>query len=276
MPQSLFKLGLRDFPGIGPSMHARLLKSGIRTVEELWNLSRAELRRIWGGIGVDRWWHMIRGSREVDYEANVREERKSVGHSHVLPPQFRSLEGSRGILLRLVSRALKRMRAYELAGRSAHLHVRFAKAGFSPQISRRREEEPSTSTRTTTRTMSEPNTQYPTPNTRSSWDAHCSVAIHANDDITWMSAVRRALDTFEIPRGYFPLKVGVTFTDLILCENANLNLFGEAAKRARLFQTVDALNERFGHVVDLASVFWLRDEAPYRIAFGASLLDAVR
>ncbi len=267
-PQALFGLGLRDFPGIGPSMHARLLKSGIRTVEELWNLSRAELRRVWGGIGGDRWWHMMRGSREVDYEANVREERKSVGHSHVLPPQFRSLEGSRGILLRLISRALKRLRAYGLAGRSVHLHVSFMKMRMA-------EYEYDYEYESNVKTESHAKSQR-RKDSRGSWGAHCSVAIHANDDITWMAAVRRALDSMEIPRGYFPLKVGATFTDLISCENANLSLFDDRAKRARLFETVDVLNELFGHVVDLASVYWLREEAPYRIAFGASLLDAVR
>ncbi len=356
MPQALFKLGLRDFPGIGPSMHDRLLRAGITTVEQMWGCSREELRRLWGGIGGDRWWHMLRGSREVDYEAGLREDRKSVGHSHVLPPDFRSLAGARGILMRLVSRALKRLRAYGLVGRDVHLQVSFMRGALStteatenggsrkaakmqrtatayPQISQisqigdlamggalpagagdswignvksrslrqaqgrllqddpvlqhngagvRRGTFSQESLMRCAATVEKavrlkPNTQYPIPSTRkSSWSSHCSVAIHANDDLTWMGCVRRALDSLEIPEGYFPLKVAATFTDLISCDNANLSLFDDRAKRARLFETVDALNERFGHVVDLASVYWLREEAPYRIAFGASLLDAVR
>lgn len=263
MPQALFKLGLRDFPGIGPSMHDRLLRAGITTVEQMWGCSREELRRLWGGIGGDRWWHMLRGSREVDYEAGLREDRKSVGHSHVLPPDFRSLDGARGILMRLVSRALKRLRAYGLVGSDVHLQVSF----MSHAKSQRRQD-------LRKRPLLDDD-KAPRPGKRS-WSAHCSVAVHANDDLTWMGCVRRALDSLEIPEGYFPLKVAATFTDLIACDNANLSLFDDRAKRARLFETVDALNERFGHVVDLASVYWLREEAPYRIAFGASLLDAVR
>src|SRR5256885_1025640 len=36
-PQALFQLNLRDLPGIGASMHARLVKCGIYSVRDLWD-----------------------------------------------------------------------------------------------------------------------------------------------------------------------------------------------------------------------------------------------
>src|SRR5205085_9575351 len=115
LPNALFRLDLRALPGIGPAMYVRLQRFGIHSVRDLWEASSSDLHRAWGGIGGEKWWHMLRGSQDADYESNLRDARKSVGHSHVLPPKFRTLEGSKGILLRLVSRALKRLRGYEQA-----------------------------------------------------------------------------------------------------------------------------------------------------------------
>ncbi len=61
LPDALFKLQLRDLPGIGAKIHARLLRGGIASVRELCTASPSELRKAWGGVNGERGWHMLGG-----------------------------------------------------------------------------------------------------------------------------------------------------------------------------------------------------------------------
>lgn len=241
-PQLLFKRTLSDLPGIGRRMLVRLQKHNIHTVEDLWNSSRADLHRAWGGIVGERWWHMLRGSQEADYGMMDDELHKSVGHSHVLPPNMRTPAGAKNIVMRLCSKALKRLRTYNQAAGSMYVYIGFRR---------------------------------PYHGDSNFWEARSRHRAHANDDITWMKVLREHLDAMPPPKpGCEPMQVSITFTDLILCTDANLTLFGDNLARTRLCKTVDALNDRFGYTVDLASVYWLKDKAPYRIPFGKTLLDS--
>lgn len=108
IPQRLYSLKLVDFPGIGSQMELRLLRQGILTVEQLYQLSEHELAQIWGGIMGRRWWYHIRG---FDLPV-VATHRSTVGHSHVLAPEFRTDAGAYAVLLRLVHKAARRLRSY--------------------------------------------------------------------------------------------------------------------------------------------------------------------
>lgn len=106
LPHVLYSLSLRDLTGIGPRMHARLGRHGVYTVEQLCALSREKLRRIWNGVVGERWWYGLRGHDLPE----VPQRRRSVGHSHVLPPEFRTPEGAKAVLVRLVHKAAARLR----------------------------------------------------------------------------------------------------------------------------------------------------------------------
>ena len=125
--------------------------------------------------------------------------------------------------MRLISKALKRIRAYDQAADSVHLHVRFLH-----------------------------DSRY----TKRSWEQSVRLPVAANDDITWSRRIRPLLDTMEIPGpDYRPLKEGVAFGGLISCADAKLILFDGEQQRMRLCKTMDELNARFGHVVDFAGVY---------------------
>jgi|YelNatPaOPRAMG01_1025707.scaffolds.fasta_scaffold58067_1 DNA polymerase-4 len=236
-PQALYPLELRDLPGIGSHMEERLKRWGIRTVRELCEATPADLRRVWGGVVGERWWHMLRGSQEADYGVMDCEVRKSIGQSHVMPPEFRTRRGARDILVRLFTKALKRMRRYDQVASQLAIYVEY---------------------------------RHMQDFTMHLWSAKSGRRIAANDDVTWMKALRPMLDSIPCPPdGYRPFCVGLTFTELALARNVTRNLFEDTEGRTRLAKTVDALNARFGNVVELASAYWLRNQAPLRIPFGS-------
>jgi DNA polymerase-4 len=106
LPEYLFKLKLIDLPGIGPRMERRLFMRGIQTIQQLCALSPQQLQAAWGSVWGARWWYVLRGE-EIPMPVS---RRKSLGHQHVLPPQFRNEAGARAVMIRLIDRAATRLR----------------------------------------------------------------------------------------------------------------------------------------------------------------------
>ncbi len=106
LPQILWPLRLRDLYGVGRRMEARLHRHGVYTVRQLTGLSCAALRRIWGGVVGERLWRSLRGEDLPPLPTR----RRTVGHSHVLPPELRNPAGARKTLLRLLHKAAARLR----------------------------------------------------------------------------------------------------------------------------------------------------------------------
>ena len=134
------QLRLTDFPGINRRMAARLNASGIYTAADLYNRSAKELRIAFGSVLGERWYYLLRGF-ELDEPEHPR---KSISHSHVLPPEYRNPEGSHQVLLRLTTKAMLRLRRHEL--RTSQLSIKVknrthawtAEASFSPTQSTQR------------------------------------------------------------------------------------------------------------------------------------------
>lgn len=107
LARRLSELKLTDFPGIGPRMEQRFHRYGIRTVDRLLALTPAQLCQVWGSrVHGWRWWYLLRGEDVPDKPTH----RRTVGHSHVLPPELRTDAGARGVLVRLVHKAAARLR----------------------------------------------------------------------------------------------------------------------------------------------------------------------
>lgn len=106
LPHRLYGLKLTDFPGINRRMKARLNAQGILTTEQMCAASRYELTRAFGSIVGERWWYLLRG---VDLRPE-KHSRGSFSHSHVLPPELRTDEGCRTVLIRLIYKAAMRLR----------------------------------------------------------------------------------------------------------------------------------------------------------------------
>ena len=110
LPQRLFPLPLRAFSGIGSRMEQRLLKAGITTTQQFCEQTPQQLAKVWGSklLGAV-WWRRLRGEDVVDPPTH----RRSVGHSHVLPPELRNDVDAKAVLLRLLDKAAMRLRRIE-------------------------------------------------------------------------------------------------------------------------------------------------------------------
>lgn len=123
LPQALYRLQLGDLTGIGPRMLKRLNAQGIHTIEQLWRLNKDQLHTLWGGVGGDDMYGRLRGE-EIAWAG---EGGKSISHSHVLPPDARTLADAYAILDRLTQKAAMRLRKAAQVAASMHVTVKAAR-----------------------------------------------------------------------------------------------------------------------------------------------------
>jgi len=234
MPHALYPLDLQDLYGIGRSMELRLHASGIHSVEELCAAPKNVLHSAWGGIAGDRLWYTLRGM-EIPAELTTR---RSISHSHILPPENRAPAKAWGILCKLLHKASGRMRAYGLLTSSLVLQLRFIN-GQTWVV------------------------EAPIPETDSTLRL-----------INLLGRLWRDRPEPKVPL----LKVGMVLQKLCEKNNFTPQLPGisgeptqdlaDIEKQQRLDQTLDQLRNRFGkQVIFLGSVQQSRESAPMRIAF---------
>jgi len=118
LPHKLYGLKLTDFPGIARPMEARFHQAGVHTTEQMYGLPLEQMRRVWGGVNGERWWHLLRGHRVADPPA----QRRSVGHSHILPPNLRTPWGASAVAGRLLEKAAERMRGLGCGARAISVY----------------------------------------------------------------------------------------------------------------------------------------------------------
>ncbi len=120
MKERLFALDLTDLPGINIRMEARLGKAGIKTIEDLWNISPKHARKVWGGVGGERFWYNLHGYDVPDQQTST----SMVGHSRMLDSDLRTPEKARQVARRLTIKAASRLRRKEFYATVFHLGVR--------------------------------------------------------------------------------------------------------------------------------------------------------
>ena len=106
LPGPLRHLGLDALPGVGKRMRARLKRSGMTTIEDIWNSEPGRLSSVWGSVNGARFWYALHG---YAVEPPVT-KRGSIGHGRVLPPGERSVQLARPMARQLVVKAARRLR----------------------------------------------------------------------------------------------------------------------------------------------------------------------
>ena len=118
-------LGVRELTGIAEGMGAKLEWHGVRTIADLWAIGRQDAVRIWGSVVGARYWDGLHG---VD-EPEMATRRHSMSHANVLEPKYRSDEGARQMLARLVTRLGKRLRQEGYLASELSIQVRYVDGG---------------------------------------------------------------------------------------------------------------------------------------------------
>lgn len=231
LPRKLYPLELQAFAGIGRNMVRRLAERGVRTTRQLCSLSRDDMIEVWGSCVGAAWWHGLRGDDIVEQPTH----RRTVSHSHVLPPALRNDEGARGVLVRLLHKAAARLRKEGYVARRLEFGVRYVGHGGERG---------------------------------GKWHARSTLA-HCGDTPTML----KALDTAWRMRGpddraATPLKVSLVLWKLEPAATMTLPLFIEDRQASQAARTMDAVNAVFGAgSMYFASMHETRDAAPLRIAF---------
>jgi len=216
-------------------------EAGILTTEALWNASAEELGRVWGSVLGERWWYMVRGSHECDYQpmqTPPTQPKKSVGHSNVLAPDHRSREGARRILLELAKKALTRLKSYRQTASAVHVTVKYRGVrGVKGDCV---------------------------------WTQQSTRHLPTNDERFWANILRPLLDAIpDLSPGREPFYVGIIFGKLLLEKDLNLSLFEEDVEQQRLAQALNAVNQKYGRVVEVGGLHGVGGQVPLRIPFGA-------
>ena len=243
LPGSLLGLVPRDLPGVGARMEQRLRNHGVRTMEQLLALDREAMGVVWGSVGGEKLWHWLRGE---DFGETEQEHAKSVGHSHVLAPEMRSIDGAWSVTHKLLHKAAMRLRTARLWANVLTLTIKFA-------VPRER-------------MTKEHQSGIP----QQGW-SQAQRMVECQDSQTLLETLRTLWD--QRPRGAMyekPFFVGVQLSDLVPEHLHSLSLFTDEQRRTRLSQTMDALNQKYGtHTLYFAGMHLARASAPTRIAFTA-------
>lgn len=121
LPEVLHELKLNDLTGVAKGMEARLHAAGVHTVKNLCAASRHVLHGAWGGVLGDRMWHLLRGIEIPDLVSS----RKSIGHSHVIPPDLRMPDKAWPVLCKLLHKACERLRSHGLLTKRLTMQLSF-------------------------------------------------------------------------------------------------------------------------------------------------------
>jgi len=244
LPHALLGLTLRDLVGIGSRMERRLNARGISTMADLLALGPEQLRQAWGSVQGERLWHWLRGE---DFHDEELEHPKSVGHQHVLPPEFRTPEGAYAIAHKLLHKAAMRLRTQKLWAAGMALTLRFAVPKDAAH-----------------------GTSY-AGIPQQSWGEQLRL-VECQDSQTLIEGLQKLWSMRPIGSMYDrPFLVSVTLIDLVPDALHTLSLFStldREAGRDQLASTMDHLNHKYGmDTLYFASMHLARAAAPTRIAF---------
>jgi DNA polymerase-4 len=242
LPGRLHGLKLSDVQGIGKRMLERLQAAGIFSMAELCAAPRDVLHSVWGGVAGSEMHDMLRGQWYGPRATTAR----SLGHSHVLPPELRNPQGALGVLMRLTQKAAMRLRKQG-----------FYATGMSISL------------RCNHRCQTQPET---------SKDGRREAQFGQKQDTGFFLDVLHTLWHSGLQALQNPKAVNVTMHGLVLVGQHTPDLFdfpkapataSPATKgRGNLDAAMDKLNRTYGkNTLYFAASHAARDTAPMRIAF---------
>ncbi len=252
IPAKLLHLKPSAITGVGPRMTQRLERVGIVTMADLYAAPRDVLHTVWGGVGGTEMYDKLRGQW---YEPRVTVPR-TLGHSHVLPPDMRNAEGAWNVLNRLTQKAAMRLRkqGFYAMGMAVHVQGRRVagdKASGQQEASFCETQDTAFLLRVLARLWSRGLALFPRP-----------VAV----GMTLFGLVPASQHTPTLFETKFEHQLGAS-------DAPSLSSLASAPRaplgdRARLSATIDTINRQYGkNALYFASAHGALNHAPMRIAF---------
>jgi DNA polymerase-4 len=253
LPRAIAHLELRDLPGVGARTEQRLHAKGITTMPQLLALDREGMHKLMDSVWGDRMYHWLRGHDTGDDGAPIPSEiQKSLGHSHVLAPEYRTPAGAWAVAHKLLHKAAMRLRMEHFYAASMAVTIRYSL------------------TRDQAADTSKPRRvkKHSSGITQTGWGMEARFAP-CQDTLSLLQALQGCWKQApNAPEHQKPFFVGVTLTRLIPESEYQAPLFEEPGNRNQLSQTMDKLNLKYGHsTLHFAGMLPARDSAPTRIAF---------
>ncbi|MDQ2834089.1 MAG: DNA polymerase [Acidobacteriota bacterium] len=250
LPRAIAHLDLRALPGVGARTEKRLNAKGITSMEQLLALDRNSMHALWDSVWGDRLYHWLRGGETGDDGAPVSDGiQKSLGHSHVLPPEFRTPAGAWAVAHKLLHKAAMRLRMEKFHTTALSFNIRFALS--REQIAR-----------------AEKSRRHSSGIEHASWSMEARFPA-CNDTLTLLEALQGIWK--QCPQGpeqQKPFFLAITLHNLLLESELQQSLFPEPGNRNQLSATMDKLNLKYGHSkLHFAGMLPARESAPTRIAF---------
>ena len=249
LPRAIAHLALRDLPGVGAKTEKRLNGKGITSMEQLLALDRPAMHKLWDSVWGDRLYHWLRGGDTGDDGAPVPTDvQKSLGHSHVLGPEFRSDEGAWSVAHKLLHKASMRLRMEKSYCGAMAVSVKYALT--REQTERVESKKHSSGIQGT------------------GWGMEAKFR-ECQDTLSLLDVLRKVwAKRPQGPEYAKPFFVGVTLKELMPEADHQEGLFGEPDHRNQLSATMDKLNLKYGHsTLHFAGMLPARETAPTRIAF---------
>ncbi|WP_263366684.1 Y-family DNA polymerase [Edaphobacter bradus] len=249
LPRAIAHLELRDLPGVGARTEVRLNNKGITTMEQLLALDRNGMHKLWDSVWGDRLFHWLRGDDTGDDGAPVPSGiQKSLGHSHIMAPEFRTDAGAWAVANKLLHKAAMRLRMEKFYTGSMAVTIRY-------QLTRQQAEQMKSK-------------RHFSGIKHSGWGMEARFR-ECQDTLTLLEVLRGIWA--RRPQGEAfqkPFFVGVTLRDLIPENEHQDELFPDPNNRTQLSATMDKLNLKYGHTtLHFAGMLPARESAPTRIAF---------
>ena len=126
LPDALADLPLRDIPGIGAGVEARLSRAGVHDFLGLWSLQAKQMRAIWNSVEGERFHYGLHG---YDIRRAAPAAKRMIGHSRVLSGPYREPESARIVARALLLKAASRLRYYGLHAGAMQLTAKPAEGG---------------------------------------------------------------------------------------------------------------------------------------------------
>lgn len=143
---------MTDFWGIGSRTEKRLIKLGITSIKELANCDPAILKKEFGVIGLQHWFH-ANGVDESNVHIPYKPKSKGLGNSQVLPKDYIQQRDIEIVLSEMAEQVSIRLRKAHKKASTVSIFVGYSRIENKKPISTQRKIEPTNKTKILTETV---------------------------------------------------------------------------------------------------------------------------